>query len=294
MVLLIVRMVSKQRGRKPKDEYFKTKKPDNVEIDKAIIICLPISVDDCMQNLNVNRQEEIMSGLPGIPLPYQEKISEFYSILPDKENIIVKLKKDNSPSHTTATAVTGNLSPKTEIYKSRILPDELSRNNDKNLVFETDIACFWCCHTFKSRPVFMPVDLVKDVYKVKGCFCSFECCNSYMMDNPKYQKNQHLLNYMFRDTTEKTTRTPRIGRAPPRETLSLFGGSSSIEEFRGSNAVYKIIHYPMIDISNQIEKRSTVKQPSKREIKTILPVSNSVKTKKLPNNSLSKLIGFAR
>ena len=294
MVILFVIMVLKQRGRKPKDEYFKTKKPDNVEIVKAIIICLPITVDDCVQNLNIHRQEEIMSGLPSDPLPYQESSTEFYSVLPDKENLPVTLQKNNTSVHTTTAMVADNISSKTEVYKTSILPNELSKYNDKNLIFETDIACFWCCHTFKSRPVFMPVDLAKDVYKVKGCFCSFECCNSYMKDNPKYQKNQHLLNYMFRDTVEKTTRTSRIGRAPPRETLSLFGGSLTIEEFRKSNVVYKIIHYPMVDISNQIEKRSTVKITPKRETKSILPMSNSVKTKKLPNNSLRKLIGFAR
>ena len=295
-------MPPKQRGRKPKDEYFKTKTPDTVKIDRVVTICLPITLEDCMENLNINRQYEIMSVLPGDPAPYQEEGHLFYSVLDNEDKKPIIVDGNKLPIYDNIVKIDPDSTTKIEIYETRILPNEISKNNDKNISFKTDIACFWCCHTFENSPVFMPISLVRDVYKVSGCFCSFECCHSYMMDNSKHQKNKHLLNYMFRDITgirgkpigdKGFTSIIGIGKAPPRESLLMFGGSQSIEEFRENNSSYKNIHYPMVHVSNQMEKKSIIKKhKSTKEVKPILPLSNNTKTRNSPSNSLSKLIGL--
>lgn len=295
-------MVAKQRGRKPKDEYFKNKKADDVQIDKTIIACLPISIEDCMENLNIYRQEEIMSDVPSTPLPYQDENAICYSILQDDDKKYIELQPNKLPIHSSSIIIDSESSIKNEIYETRILPNEISKNNNKNLSFKTSIACFWCCHTFENNPVFMPVELIKDVYKVKGCFCSFECCHSYMMDNSKYQRKRYLLNYMFRDLTgirgepigdKGFTNIVKLGRAPPKESLLMFGGNLSIDEFREKNSTYKNIHFPMVHISNQIERNTIIrKHKTSKEVKPILPPSNNTSIRKTPNNSLSKIIGL--
>lgn len=125
---------------------------------------------------------------------------------------------------------------------------------------KTQIACYWCCHQFTENAVFMPIKLESgDKFKVRGIFCSFECCNSYMRDNYQYAKNAYLLKYMLYKCTGVPVYRNIMKKAPPREMLTLFGGHLSITEFRSTNKHYNILYSPM-HYSNDIVEEITHKK----------------------------------
>lgn len=116
--------------------------------------------------------------------------------------------------------------------KSTLLVQYQATEEIRKIPEQVDIACFWCCHRFDTRPVILPIK-DKTVYiEVQGNFCSPECAMSYLfdlrMDSYSRWEQLSLLNRIY---------GPAVGGpikpAPPRQVLKLFGGPMSIEEYRG-------------------------------------------------------------
>lgn len=255
--------MKKQSGRKNKEQYYKDKKLDNVNIQENVIF-LPISPDDCIHNPNIDMHINIISNTSTL-LPYQNE-ENYYSKIKEKKEIKFTVPESDYKDSTR------------ELYNIKIEP------NSKN-----DICCWWCCHSFTNDPVFLPTKLYKEQYKVTGNFCSFRCCYSYMKNDRKHAGHIYLLNYMFRDITKKKgSILEHISPAPPRESLQMFGGMLDIEEFRKSDFKYSINPYPMNCIPTQIEKRSIVKE--KKFFKILPPLQNTKRNIDLPANSLGKIL----
>lgn len=274
----------KKRGRKPKNEYYINKKVDNVEItDKAIILHLPITIEDVtIKDIN-NEIIDFISPCQISPYSKDSLYSELCSVEKTEDYIMEKNGNIlNQETYENNVII---------IYDLQLLPKEVSKNGTVNI--KTNIACFWCCHNFSADPIFMPVNLHNGVYKVKGCFCSFECCYSYMDD--KHRDSIYLLNYMYKDFTKKLgTFKDNVKKAPPRESLTMFGGPMSIEEFRKSFSDYSIRPFPMVYIPNHLEKTKKIIQ---REVKSLLPnveFKENVPEKRIKNSSLGKIIGFRK
>jgi hypothetical protein len=94
---------------------------------------------------------------------------------------------------------------------------------------QVDIACFWCCHRFETRPVVLPVKDQGEYIEVQGNFCTPECAMSYLfdqrMDSYSRWEQLSLLNRIYGVNGA-------IKPAPPRQILKLFGGPMAIEEYR--------------------------------------------------------------
>jgi hypothetical protein len=266
----------KKKGRKSKDEYYKSKQPDNVQIENVIIM-LPISLDDLNFDMNMDKQIEIFSGHPSELSPYTPEENMTYGE--------VKLNKDSkiiSRVCENPIIIDSNLIEKVEIY-------DLTLNTDG---VKSSISCWWCCHPFESEPVFMPTALNDKGYKVNGVFCSYSCCYTYMKLDPVSRQKLYLLNFMFRDETgKKGVILDHITPAPDRSVLQMFGGPMSITEFRTS-PILKVNKYPMTYIKTTVEK--TVKTKPQQVYK-VLPPSKKYKPTKveIPNNSLSKILGIS-
>jgi len=109
------------------------------------------------------------------------------------------------------------------------------------------IWCFNCCHPFENDPIHLPLrKLVNGDWQVYGNFCSWECMKTYNRDykhdmdkNARYS----LISLFYYDLTEQTS---HIDFAPPRESLSVFGGNLNIEEFRKNNNKIEIVYYPLV------------------------------------------------
>jgi hypothetical protein len=91
-------------------------------------------------------------------------------------------------------------------------------DNKDNWLNKTDVNCWWCCHSFDSIPIGLPVDYGKNYgnkdnirkFRVKGVFCSFACMIAYAEDNKScygygygYDQNNFktLTNYLYKKMT---------------------------------------------------------------------------------------------
>ena len=115
----------------------------------------------------------------------------------------------------------------------------LFQDSNRSIVLpkKTDIACFWCCHSFVSPPVAIPSHILDEVWYMYGNFCSPECATAYLMrekvDSHVQWERYALLNSLYAEDAEVPLGAPRgIRPAPPREVLRMFGGSMDISEYR--------------------------------------------------------------
>jgi len=169
---------------------------------------------------------------------------------------------------------------------------------------KTDVCCWWCCHTFETIPIGLPVDYNVKLkkFRVRGIFCSFACMLAYnpTVDNKinamithlyrqltgayaidkknKYidmlQKDSHI-QQLFTDVSEYkdeyiTSLTSFIEepleKAPSRYTLKMFGGDLTIEEFRNATKERKI--YKMVEYPMYIS-RDYVEEVDLQNLKNI-------------------------
>ncbi len=118
----------------------------------------------------------------------------------------------------------------------------------------TTVHCWWCSHSFEGPPCALPCDYKDNIFKVYGVFCSPECAAAYNFDDihTGYDlwERYSLLNFLYRKIYSNNNIKIKI--APPRQTLKIFGGHLSINEFRVNNTnynnTYKLVVPPMVSI----------------------------------------------
>lgn len=130
--------------------------------------------------------------------------------------------------------------------------------NNKDWLHNTDVCCWWCCHKFDTVPIGMPLSYNENVkkFRVKGVFCSFSCMMAYKCDKPKIM-NDYLIKLLYKKITGELSLSNTILVAPPRESLKIFGGKLTIDEFRNMSnekKVLKMIEYPMFVSRDYIEE----------------------------------------
>ncbi len=90
-------------------------------------------------------------------------------------------------------------------------------------------ACWWCCHTFDDYPKPIAIKIDGKNIKVMGNCCSWECNKAYSIKNLKTLSLFHTFYYrLFKESSD------HIKIAPSPLCTKMFGGSMSIEEYRGS------------------------------------------------------------
>ena len=156
---------------------------------------------------------------------------------------------------------------------------------------KTNIYCMWCCHPFNSIPCAIPEKIINNTFYMKGCFCNFSCVAAYIFDKKDdlTWERYSLLNLLYSKIFDVTN--VRIKLAPPRETLNIFGGSYTINEFRKycTNAYHKnynILEPPMISIISQIEE-VTIEKNNKNS-KKFIPLDNQRVTSANENLKLKR------
>ena len=137
----------------------------------------------------------------------------------------------------------------------------------------TKIKCWWCCNSFTTVPIGLPISYDSKInkFKVRGIFCSFSCTVAYSDTLPDKNKIKGLIYYLyFKLTGERKT----IHSAPSRYILHEFGGFLNIEDFRklsNEHKIYQMFEYPMCII------RDYVHEIDKENIKSVnLNVFSSV------------------
>jgi hypothetical protein len=124
-------------------------------------------------------------------------------------------------------------------YSEKLMVLFQDSNRYKKLPEKTEIACFWCCHSFNYQPVAIPSHILDEVWHMYGNFCSPECATSYLfkerIDAHVQWERYALLNSLYSEDAMVAAGSPvGIRPAPPREVLRMFGGSMDISEFRAA------------------------------------------------------------
>jgi hypothetical protein len=227
-----------KRGRKQKQIVFSTSlavSSPGETLEEKIILKLPITLER-IKFLN------------------NQKTSDNYqAFIPESRGITIAQKTYKYKG----TSKQGDSLIKTTVYDCiNILPVEISKEKIETVKkdIKTDIHCFWCTYTFDTQPVCMPesYDGKKDIFKVFGCFCSFNCSLSFAMKHRKLG-HQALISHMHKKFTGKFM---TIKKAPPPYCLEKYGGPVSIEDYRDSFRTGRDITintFPMIFVPWQIE-----------------------------------------
>lgn len=151
--------------------------------------------------------------------------------------------------------------------------------------------CWWCCHPIDHTTLKLPLsyDSHRNVYKCYGQFCSFACMISYNNDSNSSQKyNRHMI--IAKMIKESSTPNQTLHPAPPRQCLSVFGGTLSIGEFRKESTqnTHYVVELPPIEIvTHSIERhQNTLKLSSKEDDEDECMTMFDNKHTKIVNNPL--------
>ena len=237
--------------------------PDGIEgslltgIRRPLIVHLPIQ----SKNVIMNDMPVIYDPLPPTDAqpydsyannPFSDEVEQLQESITKDDVEPVESKKELSHtanvSQSSHTANASQAAPEIDYYtlKSALLVQFKDSSEVKAIPAQTTAACFWCCHGFTHRPVVLPVRDTGDHLIVMGNFCSPECASAYLFD---MRQDAHTrweqLALLYRVYGEVCDNN--IHPAPPRSILQLFGGSLSIQEYRGLIHSHKVrvdVHLP--------------------------------------------------
>ena len=292
-----------------KDTTFDTIKDEFLSADN--ITPLPVQLGKFFENekkINSSEIEHIIDELSNIDnvetnlIDLYEKRIESRT---DEDHLLInKLEKLNTNDNFFNSIINNTENIKTTNSASTIKNIEFKKcgyfqlYNDfiqnESWLHSTNICCWWCCHTFDTVPIGIPIkyNLKTNNFIVNGIFCTFGCMIAYnnvnklssivlikflyskltgccnVSNKPQYKEylettldlsifggNLELKNSYI--TGLVVIANDKIQQAPPQCSLKIFGGQLTINEFRNSfqeNRIYKMIKYPMSVSRDYIEK----------------------------------------
>ena len=254
--------VKKKRGRKASSQFYSS----------IIRKKLPNLLDDTVEEKQIEDDKNVILHLDIVKDSNKEETT--WAEYDDTTDTQLTLDHNQSEKTTKESTHENVISVLKDFDKNKSWPEK------------TNIKCWWCCHNFDNTPVGVPIKIYDNIFYLKGCFCSFNCCLSYVNDNKnmyKYDSIYPLIKSLRAKLTKKHLNDP-LTPAPPRECLDIFGGELSIEEFRSINDdyIFKRVNYPMKIIIEQIEKLN------------IKPTVNKIVIKEAQNEINEDLINQAQ
>ena len=254
----------RKRGRKPKCEITSIqdiREKLNNSDDKVIFSGSSENVDKELEQIQVPFGNLNITVHSAKPIDKQELRSMFKKpetvvkctpTMPEKKYVI-EANTDVSESEAEDTKVCRKCQRKNVItqkkQKNHKLLFHFTSQLSKEWPMETDILCWWCCHSFNTIPIpaVTNYDYKRNRYQVKGIFCSWNCAASYTTDLGK------SIFPLYKLKKEWTQDNSTIKKAPHKTVLKAFGGPMTIEEFR--NPVCK--NREMYISTNKIEYTDT-------------------------------------
>lgn len=213
--------VKKKRGRKPRNE----KPPDilfeKIENSNLINDNLEINKDKIMHLKINNDSHQIFPELENKDLDGYENTNDFNTIPENIENMY----------------------------------DELFNNIETDKKYDMNSCCYWCCHNFNNISIGLPLKYYNNKFYTYGNFCSIECMSAYNFYSNEINHNKWNT-FTLINLLNKKLGGSIVKLAPPRQSLIMFGGTKTIEEFRNSFISKNLLlhSYPMININNMIEE----------------------------------------
>jgi len=199
-----------------------------------------------------------------------------------KENIDYNLNVVNADINKFSDGKNNFLEENKSDHKikiTRLMREFADANKRKEWPTNTNILCWWCCHSFDGPPISIPKFHIDNIFYVYGCFCSFSCAAASIFNNIninevnkwKYFNLLHnLKNKIIKNNTEEN-----IILSPSKQILKVFGGYMTIKEFRNigksTNNHYKIfdiISPPIVSIQSFVEE-SKLKNNNNKQFNTL-------------------------
>jgi len=228
--------IPKKRGRKPTGKIFQIEKGPvkNIETDNECIIAfLPLNISDT-KDISSNGEFTIEKSAPS---------KSNISIINDLKTIMTHTSEGSNELETERNQAKKNDDDAVNKLKSKIM--ELERLLYDNVKYDKlndisiditkgnieNIHCWWCCHDFDHQPIGIPDNYREEIFSTYGYFCSFNCAKAYNLDyieNKTSEKNCLIMMLKKKLTGEDSFIKP----ASPRQTLIMFGGHQTIDEFR--------------------------------------------------------------
>ena len=202
--------IPKKRGRKPSGKIISlenSEKKDSITIDDCIITHFPIKMSDLIPCKSEELNDTITDIVEDEAITLDDEddtsiIEEDNDLSVINDDVFIKNVKSSDVNEMDKDAII-------KYYNKKIkeLENKYQTQNDMigKKVFETDVkfnyldnsinrwkentdvCCWWCCHTFKTPPVSIPEKIYNKKYYVFGCFCSFNCAYSYNINLNDYK-----------------------------------------------------------------------------------------------------------
>ena len=231
--------------------------PDGIEgslipgIRRPLIVHLPIQ----SKNVVMNDMPIVYDPLPPTDAqpydsyannPFMDDVEHLQEGVAASEDTAERPHEIETESKKEPVATSTEATVDYYTLKSTLLVQFKDSSDVKTIPTTTTSACFWCCHGFTHRPVVLPIRDTGEHLLVMGNYCSPECAAAYLFD---MRQDAHTrweqLALLYRVYGEVCDNT--IHPAPPRSVLQLFGGSLTIQEYRGlirSHNVRVDVHLP--------------------------------------------------
>tara|TARA_B110000483_G_C18206288_1_gene547800 strand:+ start:9201 stop:10373 length:1173 start_codon:yes stop_codon:yes gene_type:complete len=277
----VVEKIPKKRGRKPKEKVYSVKELPKTFYEEnkneTLILHLPINIDeknneplpssDNNNNLNIMGKDDNQNETFNLPtqINFLEdntdnqnnmEINNFSNNIKKEVKEETNILEKNSEKAWHVDEKNNNKVLKKNLRN--ILYEFMDSNKEKVWPDKTNISCWWCCHKFDNVPCSLPYSYKKDKFYVRGVFCTFNCAAShnFSLNDDNVYERYSLLNLMYKKLYYR--KIIKINLSPPRESLKLFGGYLSIEEFRenslSNDKLFNLIDPPLISIIPKIEE----------------------------------------
>jgi hypothetical protein len=255
-------------AKKPKKAAATTKKPPVVAVvspdgvqgslsgvveRRPLIAHLPIHAADIENDLFTSAPAAAATG--GDPKPYDaEDVYANFGGSGETSAAPVASLPAAVPTHTVTAPTRPSLPMH---YSERLMIRFQDANRDQRLPDNTDVACFWDCHTFRGTPCVIPTKIEEDIWHVYGNFCSPECAAAYLfnerLDTHVQWERYALLNRLYAEGDGS------VRLAPPRSVLRLFGGTLDVTEYRAiltdRRMRIDVMSPPMISITQVMDTK---------------------------------------
>ena len=175
---------------------------------------------------------------PAQPEPYEPGFDNYFSnqnealLLQGITQVQVNTEDVTKTTSSVAIIVKNENDPLPCFKTYDLMVQYRDTQTSMKLPTKTDVACYWCAHTFVNQPCILPEREEKGTYHVYGNFCCPECAVSYLLeeslDATTRWERMALLNRIYGAACKHA----RIFPAPSRSSLKLFGGPMTIEAFR--------------------------------------------------------------
>lgn len=120
-------------------------------------------------------------------------------------------------------------------------------------------VCWHCCHPYEGVGFRLPrlFDPSDGIYHVYGWYCSANCAKAYILEHSSFDRG-YQMNIFIRMLRDVYGIHETVNEAPPRLSLSMFGGPFDITSFRATTNICTVLTPPFVSYCMLIEERTPI------------------------------------